>query len=90
MKELYVDSRTIEDEAGKSLCFDYYVLVGEIDTGVFFCESYGAAVAQVGTGYVCRVPNITTSAARIDSLMCLLLKYIVTPVNLPEVVEDWL
>lgn len=90
MKELYIDSRTAADRTGKSLCFDYYVLIGEVDTGPFFCESYGVAVAQRGTQYVSRVPNVTTSAGRIDQLLSLLLDHVVTPVNLPEVLQDWL
>ncbi len=90
MKELYVDSCTVMDEAGGNLRFDYYVLIGEMDTGTFFCESYGVAVVQADTGRECRVPNVTVSAARIDRLMTLLLEHAVTPVNLPEVVQDWL
>lgn len=90
MKELYIDSCTAADEAGRSLRFDYYVLIGEMDTGAFFCESYGVAVVETETGCICRVPNITVSAARIDRLMTLLLEHAVTPVNLPEVVQDWL
>lgn len=90
MKELYVDSRTVADEGGENLRFDYYVLIGETDTGAFFCESYGVAVVQAETGRACRVPDITVSAARIDRLVTLLLEHAVTPVNLPEVVQDWL
>lgn len=90
MKELYIDSRTAADGTGKPLRFDYYVLIGEVDTGPFFCESYGVAVAQSGTEHICRIPNITTSAGRIDRLLSLLLDCTVTPVNLPEVLQDWL
>lgn len=89
-QELYLGSRTAEDELGHQRRFDYYLLVGEVTTGQFFCESYGVKVRQEGTDNQCAIPNITTSAARIDSLAELLLVYCVTPVNLPEVVSDWL
>lgn len=90
MRELYVGSRTAADGSGEDLRFDYYVLIGEMDTGTFFCESYGVAVVQAGTDFACRVPNITVSVPRIDRLVALLLEHTVTPVNLPEVVQDWL
>ncbi len=89
-QELYLGSRSVEDELGCRRRFDYYLLVGEVATGQFFCESYGVKVAQEGTDNQCAIPNLTTSAARIDSLVELLQVDCVTPVNLPEVVADWL
>lgn len=90
IRELYVDSRMVEDEAGAGLRFDYYVLIGEVELDTFFCESYGVKIAQLGTDNLCEIPNITTSAARIDCLLELLLLHCVTPVNLPDVLADWL
>ncbi len=90
MQELYIDTRTVEDEEGKQFKFDYYVLIGEIDTGPFFCESYGVKVSQCGRKNTCSVANITTSAARIDELVELLLTCKVTPGNLNDVIADWL
>lgn len=90
MRELYVDSRTIGTEAGNPHHFDYYILIGEIDTGQFFCESYGVKIVQPGTDNACQICNITTSAARIDCLLELLLVHCVTPVSLPDVIADWL
>lgn len=89
-QELYLGSRTAEDEQGRQHCFHYFLLVGEIAVGQFFCESYGVKVAQEGGGNQCAIPNLTTSAARIDDLAEQLLVYCVTPVNLPDVVADWL
>lgn len=89
-QELYLGSRTVEDELGRLRRFDYYLLVGEVATGQFFCESYGVKVLQEDTDNQCAIPNITTSAARIDSLVELLMVYCVTPLNLPDVVADWL
>lgn len=88
MRELFVDRVWAEDEAGERYCFEYSILIGEVDTGPFFCESYGVKVAQAGTENVCAVPNITTSAAAIDALVELLVDNAVTPVSLPEVLED--
>lgn len=90
MRELYVGSRTAEDTGGRQYRFHYYVLIGEISTGQFFCESYGVKITQADTDNQCAVPGITTSAARIDGLMERLLANCATPVNLPDVVADWL
>lgn len=90
MREIFAGSRTEKDEKGIQLRFDYYILVGEMDVGRFFCESYGVKVTQRGTPSLCAIPDVTTSAARIDSLMELLMKNGVTPISLPEVVQDWL
>lgn len=88
--ELYLGSRTSKDELGQQHRFNYFLLVGETATERFFCESYGVKVTQPGTNNQCAIPNITTSAARIDSLAERLLAHCVTPVNLPDVVADWL
>lgn len=89
-QELFLGSRTAADELGHQCRFDYYLLVGEMTAGQFSCESYGVKVAQGDTDSQCAIPNITTSAARIDGLVELLLVYCVTPLNLPDVVADWL
>lgn len=89
-QELFLGTRTAADELGHPCRFDYYLLVGEITAGSFACESYGVKVAQEDTDNQCAIPNITTSAARIDALTNLLLVYCVTPSNLPDVVADWL
>ena len=90
MQELFIDTRTVEDEAGTHYRFDYYVLIGEIDAGDFFCESYGIKIAQRNAANACSIENITTSAARIDSLLELLLAHRVTPCGLGDVIADWL
>lgn len=89
-QELYLGSRAVEDEQGRRHRFHYYLLVGEIETDHFFCESYGVKVTQEEDDSQCAIPNLTTSAARIDSLVERLMVCCVTPVNLPEVVADWL
>lgn len=89
-QELFLGTRTAADELGRQCRFDYYLLVGEVTAGQFFCESYGVKVTQEDTDSQCAIPNITTSAARIDALADLLMVYCVTPLNLPDVVADWL
>lgn len=89
-QELFLGSRTAADEFGRQCRFDYYLLVGEITAGQLSCESYGVKVTQEDSDSQCAIPNITTSAARIDALADMLLVYCVTPLNLPDVVADWL
>lgn len=89
-QELFLGSRTAADELGHQCRFDYYLLVGEMTAGQLSCESYGIKVAQEGADSQCAIPNITTSAARIDALADMLQVYCVTPLNLPDVVADWL
>lgn len=90
MRELYVGSCMIERESGERCSFDYYILIGEIDTGQFFCESYGIKIVRSDSTSICEIPNITTSAARIDGLVELVLTNKVTPISLRDVLEDWL
>lgn len=90
MRELLVDSRRVTDETGGTRTFDYAILIGEQDTGPFFCESYGVKIAERGSGNLSLVPNVTTSAARIDELMDLLLRNTVLPGHLVDVIADWL
>ncbi len=53
------------------------------------CESYGVGI-RGGDGEMARVPDITISIPRIDELMELLVRNVVTPCTLRDVVEDWL
>lgn len=90
MRELLVDSRCITDESGADRTFDYAILVGEHDTGPFFCESYGIKITERGSGNLSLVPDVTTSITKIDALMELLLRNEVLPSNLADVIVDWL
>ena len=90
MQELYVESRTAEGEEGKVHCFDYFVVVGEMEvSGGFACESYGVKIRERG-GDTAVIPNLTVSAARIDELVGLLVRHQVGPTGVRDVVEDWL
>jgi len=90
VRELLVDSRCLTDEVGKTRIFDYAILIGEHQTGSFFCESYGVKIAERGSSNASIVPDVTTRISRIDELMELLLKYEVLPGGLLDVVMDWL
>ena len=49
MRELFVERRTVRGEDGVSHCFDYYVVIGEMEVAEHFsCESYGVKVAEQG------------------------------------------
>lgn len=90
MRELLMESKTGEDQEGRVHTFDYYVLVDELRLGEdLACESYGVKVASPEDGETA-IPNITTSLRRIDALMELLTRNLVTPTGLPDVVADWL
>ena len=91
MRELFVERRTVRGEDGVSHCFDYYVVIGEMEVAEHFsCESYGVKVAQRGGTEAAEIPNVTTSVARIDELLEWLTRNFVTPSTLRDVVEDWL
>lgn len=91
MSELYVTTRTEEDEAGTEYHYSYSILIGEMEVnGQFSCESYGVKVQEQGSGESAAIPNLTTSISRIDGLMELLTRNVVTPCTLADVVADWL
>ena len=91
MRELLVESCQEEDEEGAGHRFDYFVVVDKMEvSGGFACESYGVRIAGPDGGESICVPNITTSASRIDELMELLTRNFVTPTTLRDVIDDWL
>ncbi len=89
MRELFLETVELTDPAGTVRRFDYSILIGEMDVGRYSCESYGVKVAEQGGGQSC-VENITCSASRIDELSGLLVRNVVTPATLEDVVSDWL
>ncbi|MGM9606761.1 MAG: DUF6514 family protein [Oscillospiraceae bacterium] len=90
MRELAVALRQARDEEGNVHIYDYSILVGETTVSQgFSCESYGVRIRE-RNGESGEVPNITVSISRIDELMELLVRNIVTPCALRDVVDDWL
>ena len=87
MRELFVERRTVRGEDGVSHCFDYYVVIGEMEVAEHFsCESYGVKVAEQG-GDSAVIPNVTVSISR---MMELLTRNTVGPAAVGDVVADWL
>ena len=90
MREWKLDVSSLYPDFPAEEGYDYAVLVDEIQTGTFACESYGAAITDRSTGERAAVANITVSLPRIDALMELLVRNRVSPVHLRDVVDDWL
>lgn len=89
MRELFLETVELADQAGTVRRFDYSILIGEMDVGCYACESYGIKIAEQGGEQVC-IENITCSASRIDELSGLLVRNGVTPAAVHDVVSDWL
>lgn len=90
MRELAVAQKQTQDEEGNTRVYNYAILVGEMEISPqFACESYGVRIRSQD-GEVSDVPNITVSISRIDELMELLVRNVVTPCTLRDVVDDWL
>ncbi|MEG0764724.1 MAG: DUF6514 family protein [Pseudoflavonifractor sp.] len=92
MREMLVDAQTQAGSEGRQHCFEYYILIDQMEvSGGYACESYGVKIGVPGGGPDwAAVPNITTSASRIDALMALLTRNFVTPTGLNDVIADWL
>ncbi|MBO5340925.1 MAG: hypothetical protein J6A62_08010 [Oscillospiraceae bacterium] len=89
MMETAISSRTCTDETGESHTFHYYLLSQEILADHFSCENYGVKIVS-SDGTHASVPGITPSQTRIMALLELLIEHVVTPTNLPDIIEDWL
>ena len=87
--EVKVATRQCQDHRGSPRRFHYFLTIDQEETPQFFCENYGVRVAEEsGTETV--IPKITTSAARIDELIALLVENQVGPAGLMDVVTEWL
>lgn len=90
MREMLADSCKEVGEDGTEHCFEYIILVDEMEvSGGLFCESYGVRVVRED-GESAEVRNLTVRVERIDALVELLRRNAVSPVTLRDVVEDWL
>ena len=90
MREMLADSCKEVGEDGTEHCFEYIILVDEMEvSGGLFCESYGVRVVRED-GESAEVRNLTVRLERIDELVELLRRNAVSPVTLRDVVEDWL
>lgn len=87
--EMKIATRRCSDQEGKLRCFHYFLTVDQTESPSFFCENYGVHISEEH-GEDAAVPRITTSAARIDELLTLLVDNRVGPAGLADVVADWL
>lgn len=87
--EIKIATRQCQDQKGDPRRFHYYLTVQQEETSSLFCEDYGVKIVEEGGGES-HFDAITTSAARIDELMALLIDNQVGPVGLADVVADWL
>ncbi len=86
--EIRIATRRCADQRGNHRCFHYFLTVDQEETPTLFCENYGVRIAEE-QGEEAAIPGITTSAARIDELMTLLVDNRVGPAGLNDVVADW-
>lgn len=87
--ELKIATYRCADQEGNQRCFQYFLTINQEETTHLFCENYGVRIVEE-CGDDVSIPGITTSAARIDELMTLLVDNRVTPAGLTDVVADWL
>lgn len=87
--EMKIATRRCADQEGIPHRFHYFLTVDSEENAHFFCENYGVRIAE-DTGGDVSIPGITTSAARIDELLTLLVDNRVGPAGLADVVADWL
>ena len=89
MQETYISTACAVDQQGRPHTFHYYLLSQQVQSGSFFCEDLGIAIHEEG-GTTVRIPGITPNRTRLEQLMTMLIRNAATPLNLPEIVEDWL
>lgn len=87
--EMKIATRSCADQEGTPRCFHYFLTIDQEESPQFFCENYGVRVAE-DSGSETAIRRITTSAARIDELLTLLVDNQVGPAGLSDVVADWL
>ena len=87
--ELRIADRQCRDQGGNLRRFHYFLTVDQEETPHFSCENYGVRIAEEEGGEA-SVAAITTSAARIDELITLLVDNRVGPGGLEDVIADWL
>ncbi len=88
MQETYIDTRSCLDEEGLLHTFRYFLLTRQIPAGRFLFQEYGVMVEETGADCA-RICHVTHSHPKIQELLALLVGHAVTPVDLPDVVEDW-
>ncbi len=89
MKEHLVSARNWADDAGRMMESRYYLTIEPVEVGDFVFERYGVHITR-DDGSETVVPGLTTSAARIEELIHLLIQNQVGPDSVADVIADWL
>lgn len=87
--ELKIATRQCRDQSGSTRFFHYFLTIDQEEAPHLSCENYGVRITEEAGGEAV-IPAITTSAARIDELLTLLVDNRVGPAGLADVVADWL
>ena len=88
--EIKIATRVCRDPEGAGRTFTYYLTVDQEESSRFTCENYGVHIVEEPNRDSACLPGLTTSAARIDQLMTLLVDNQVGPAGLADIVADWL
>lgn len=82
--------RVMEWDGPQGPRWHYGLLVENVESNGFHCESYGVVIADCRTGQEHRRRHVTASALDAAALMDTLARCEVSPVTLDDVLEDWL
>ena len=87
--EIKIATRQCLDQKGQQRRFHYYLTIDQERNAPPLLRNYGVRIAEE-LGDESSLSGVTTSAARIDELMALLVDNRVGPAGLSDVVADWL
>lgn len=89
MMETIIASQTLTDEEGNQHSFEYCCITRKTMYDETEVTEYGIGITQ-DRGESIRIPGITSDRTRFEELANLLIRNGVTPISLPDVLEDWL
>ena len=89
MMESIIAAQTLTDEQGRQHNFEYHCIISKAVYEETEVTEYGVRIIQNGGESIC-IPSITSDRVRFEELTNLLIRNGVTPVSLPDVLEDWL
>jgi hypothetical protein len=81
-----------DEENAQESTIVYFVTIDDLTdvaSGIIL-ESYGVGVTICQSGESAVIPNVTLSKTSILTLVELLSAYLVTPVSVGDIVDDWL
>lgn len=70
MRELFLETVELTDQAGAVRRYDYSILIGEMDVGAYACESYGVKVAEQAAGRQAWRTSHAAPPASTNSAVC--------------------